>query len=384
MSTEQIEPLNVPLVLLRRWRTLVVLTLLGVLCGELYAQLAIRWYRAAITVIPSQRSPEHGGGADGMAFGPDALTTDVQRIKWVLDSRSARDAVIDKLALDNLYGTEDREHTREVLANRCTASANKEAGLVVLTCEDPSPELAAKLAESFGDAGNRLFGSISVSSAREERDFLEAQLQKTQRDLDDASRRLRDFQRTYKIVDLPEQSKAVMSAMAAIEGQILSKQLDLSYLSSFSSSSESEVVQLRDQIRALSARLHQVETTGATHKTDFFPAATSIPDLRFQLDTLTREQKLQETLFFSLKQRYEMAKVDEARDTSTFQILDHASVPLHPSWPTPAKVVEIGGLAGLVFAILMVLVPIWLRIRTHHLVSSEHIETVAHGSGSHP
>jgi len=37
-----------------------------------------------------------------------------------------------------------------------------------------------------------------------------------------------------------------------------------------------------------------------------------------------------------------------------------------------------------VFAILAVLVPIWLRIRTHHLVSSEHIETVAHGSGSHP
>jgi uncharacterized protein involved in exopolysaccharide biosynthesis len=354
-----VEPFDVPRLLLRRWRTIGGFALLGLAIGGSYAGLATRWYAATITVIPSQRSPQDGRAASGLAFGQDALVTDVQRIKWVLGGSAVRDAVIDKLALVTYYGTKDREHTREVLAQRCTASATKEAGLVTLTCEDTAPEHAAKLAECFGEEGNRVFGSISVSSAREERKFLETQVEHIRKDLDEASRKLREFQRTYKIIDLSEQSKAVISAMAAFEGEILSKQLALSYAAGFSDDSESNVVQLKHQLGALTARLRQLETTGAARKSDFFPAAMSVPELRFQLDGLVREQKLQETLFFAVTQRYETAKVDEARDTSTFQILDHPTVPLHTSRPDAMKLAELGCIAGLAFAAAWVLIPIW-------------------------
>ncbi|HEX2691306.1 MAG TPA: Wzz/FepE/Etk N-terminal domain-containing protein [Kofleriaceae bacterium] len=361
---ELVEPLDAPHLLLRRWRTIGVFALLGLVIGGIYSHMATRWYAATITVIPSQRSPRDGGVVAGLAFGPDALVTDVQRIKWVLMSSSVRDAVIDKLVLGAQYGSKDREHTREILAQRCSTSANKEAGLVALTCEDTSPELAAKLAKVFGEEGNRVFGSISVSSACEERKFLETQVEKIRQDLNEASRKLREFQRTYKIIDLPEQSKAVISAMAAIEGEILSKQLELSYIAGFSADSESNVVQLRHQLEALGARLRRLETTGDPRKSDFFPAAMSVPELRFQLDELVREQKLQETLFFAMTQRYETAKVDEARDTSTFQILDHPTVPLHPSRPNPTKLAELSGMAGLAFAAAWILVPTWWRRRT--------------------
>jgi uncharacterized protein involved in exopolysaccharide biosynthesis len=370
MATDPlVEPVDVPLLLMRRWRTIGLFALLGLAIAGIYAALATRWYAATITVIPAQRSPQEGGAAVGMAFGPDALVTDVQRIKWVLMSSDVRDAVIDRLALGAYYGTKDREHTRDVLAHRCTSSASKEAGLVTLTCEDTSPELTVKLAECFGKEGNGVFGSISVSSAREERKFLEAQVEKIRKDLDEASHKLREFQRTYKVIDLPEQSKAVISAMAAIEGEIVSKQLALSYVAGFSADSESNVVQLNHQIRALTARLRQLETTGATRKSDFFPAAMSVPDLRFQLDELVRAQKLQETLFFAVTQRYETATVDEARDTSTFQILDHPTVPLHASRPVPMKLAELGGIAGLAFAVAWILIPIWWRRRTRRPAS---------------
>jgi uncharacterized protein involved in exopolysaccharide biosynthesis len=371
METEQrVESLDVPLLLLRRWRTIVIFALLGLVIGGIYTRLATRWYSATITVIPSQRSPRDAGAAAGLAFGPDALMTDVQRIKWVLMSSSVRDAVIDKLALGAQYGSEDREDTREILAQRCSTSVNKEAGLVALTCEDTSPELAAELAKVFGEEGNRVFESVSVSSAREERKFLETQVEKIRQDLDKAARKLREFQRTWKIIDLPEQSKAVISAMAAIKGEILSKQLELSYVAGFSADSESSVVQLRHRLEGLAARLRQLETTGDPNKSDFFPAAMSVPDLRFQVDELVREQKLQETLFFAVTQRYETAKVDEARDTSTFQILDRPTVPLHPSWPRPAKLVKLGGIVGLAFAVTGILVPSWWRRRTRRPASS--------------
>lgn len=371
MTTEPlVEPLDVLLLLLRRWRTICVFAVLGVAVGVACASLATPWYAASIMVMPSRRSPEGGGPGAALPYGLDALAIDAQRIRSVLGSSSARDAVIERFARDARSGTVDRERMRQALSERCHADVDKDSGLVILTCEDPSPELAAKLAELLGEEGNRVFGNISVSSAREERKFLEAQVEKTRRDLGEASRKLREFQRTYKVIDLPEQSKAVISAMAAIEGEIVSKQLQLSYLAGFSSDTESNVVQLRHQLAVMTAKLRQFETAGATRKSDFFPAATSVPDLRFQLDELVREQKLQEALFFAMNQRYETAKVDEARDTSTFQILDHATVPNQPFRPRRTQMVELAGLLGAGFAGAWILVPVWWRRRTQRTTLS--------------
>src|SRR5439155_9657193 len=82
----------------------------------------------------------------------------------------------------------------------------------------------------------------------------------------------------------------------------------------------------------------------------FFPGAMNVPALRFEVEQLMREQKIQETVFLLMTQRYEMAKVDEARDTSTFQILDHPTLPTYRSRPKRLMVMLYGGVAGLALA----------------------------------
>jgi uncharacterized protein involved in exopolysaccharide biosynthesis len=82
-----------------------------------------------------------------------------------------------------------------------------------------------------------------------------------------------------------------------------------------------------------------------------FPPALSVPKLRFELAQLYREQKTQETLYYLLTQRYEMARVDEARDTSTFQIIDHATLPTHKVRPRRAFIIVGGFLLSLMLAI---------------------------------
>jgi uncharacterized protein involved in exopolysaccharide biosynthesis len=87
----------------------------------------------------------------------------------------------------------------------------------------------------------------------------------------------------------------------------------------------------------------------------------TVPALRFEVEQLLRQQKMQETLFFLLTQRYEMAKVDEARDTSTFQILDYPTLPTYKSRPKRTKLAAIGLAAGLAVASLLILGPLWYR-----------------------
>jgi capsule polysaccharide export protein KpsE/RkpR len=365
-------------VLLHRWRTLAVFGVLGVAAAAAYAFLSPEWYTATLTVLPSQRSAETAAAslAAKLPGAFDLVSADIQRIQGVLNSTSVADELIDKFHLQERYGQRYREHTRRELSEHCGAIVDRKSGLVSLTCEDKVPEQAMAMAEYFGEVGNRVFGRVTTSSAHEERRFLEAQVVKVRHDVDESSRKLREFQEAHKIVDLPEQSKAVISAMASIEGGLISKQIELSYVSSFSARTEASVVQLQKQIAIMESKLEQLEDTrqsvvaaGSGSSTvagsaSFFPRAMNVPELRFELEQLLREQKIQETVFLLMTQRYELAKVDEARDTSTFQVLDHPTLPTYRSRPKRMMILLYGGAVGFALACAWILGPVWWRLRS--------------------
>jgi tyrosine-protein kinase Etk/Wzc len=358
---------------LRRWRTVALAAVIGTAAGVTYAMLAPPWYSATLTVVPSERSQDSAAMslAARLPVGLDNFSKDVQRIQAVLNSNSVRDEVIKKFDLGNLYGTDYLEHTRTALAEHCVTSADRKSGLVNLRCEDKDPARAKAIAEYFGEVGNKVFGRVSASSAREERRFLEEQVIKARTDVDEASRKLREFQEQHKIVDLPEQSKAVISAMASIKGELISKQLELSYLTSFSARTEASVVQLQQRIAILASKLAQLEKTtsltsasgsaAGSNKPDFFPNAMNVPELRFELEQLLREQKIRETVFSLMTQRHEMAKVDEARDTSTFQILDYPTLPTFRDRPKRRKIVMLGLSGGVALGLAVIMLPAWRR-----------------------
>ena len=378
MSEQDFGRFDLVALLAQRWKTLVVFVAAGLACGIAYSLLAPAWYSATLTVVPSENSKDAAGIASKLPVALDALSpqTDVRRIHAVLVSRSVADEVIDRFNLQAHYGAEYREHARKMLGEHCSASVDRKSSVVSLTCEDKDPKLAMQMAAYFGEVGNRVFGRISASSAREERRFLETQVVKARQDVDKASQQLREFQERHKIIDLPEQSKAVISAMASIQGELLSKQLELSYLNSFSSRTESSVVQLERQIAIMKAKMGQLEAaqhasdaSPAADKpsgsgTEFFPNAMAVPALRFELEQLIRQQKIQETVFFLLMQRFEMAKVDEARDTSTFQILDQPTLPTYRSRPRRRQVAAIGTVVGAAAAAAWILVPFWWQRRS--------------------
>jgi tyrosine-protein kinase Etk/Wzc len=368
--------LDLLVLLARRWKTIVLFALVGVGAAIAVAMLSPAWYAARLTVVPSQKSQDSAALslAAKLPVALDSFSTDVQRIQAVLTSASVTDEVIKKFDLQKRYESEHLEFARKELWEHCGVSVDRKSSVVTLICEDKDPALAMAMAGYFGEVGNSVFGRVSASSAREERKFLEAQVAKARKDVDASSQKLREFQEQHKVVDLPEQSKAVISAMASIKGEMVSKQLELSYLSSFSARTESGVVQLQQQIAIMDAKLRQLESSqrsadsaagsgSQARGADFFPDAMKVPALRFELEQLLREQKIQETVFFLMTQRYEMAKVDEARDTSTFQILDHPTLPTYRSRPARRRIALIGLVAGLALAAAWIIAPAWWRRR---------------------
>jgi capsule polysaccharide export protein KpsE/RkpR len=357
----------------------------GVFVALVYALLAPNWYRSTLTVVPA--TPSKGSGLSAQiagALGADlpidlGNNADVERIAAVFGSTSVTDAVIKKFELKKRYDDKYIEHARSDLWKHCSTRIDRKAKLVALTCEDKDPMFVKDMLSYFGDYGNEVFRRVSTTSASEEVRFLEQRVSDMRREADESARRLREFEEKYKVIDLESQSKAVVSAMASLRSQEISKELQLSYLNSFSSRDESTAVQLRQQLSVMSAKFRKLEEPppdedppgdpvgapeirgSAPRAANIFPAALSVPKLRFELEQLYRDRKIREADLLLLMQRLEMAKVNEARDTSAFQVLDLPTLPTYRSRPRLLFTLAAGLIAGLLAGIMWVLGPSHVR-----------------------
>ncbi len=357
-------------------------TSIGVLLALFYALLAPNWYRSTLTVVPA--TPSKGSGLSAQiagVLGPDLPidlggNADVERIAAVFESTSVTDAVINKFDLSKRYNDKYIEHTRRDLWTHCSTRIDRKAKVVGLTCEDKDPKFVKEMVGYFGEYGNEVFRRVSTTSASEEVRFLEQRVAEMRREADDSARRLREFEEKYKVIDLDSQSKAVVSAMASLRSQEISKELQLSYLNSFSSRDESTALQLRQQLSVMNAKFRRLEepapledppsappgaawgVKGTPSKVaDIFPAALSVPRLRFELEQLYRDRKIREADLMLLMQRLEMAKVNEARDTSAFQILDSPPLPTYKSRPKRGAALATGAILGFLLGIAWIVAP---------------------------
>lgn len=350
----------------------------GFVIALFYALLAPKWYQSTLTVVPA--TPSKGGGTLGQLAGalgaaveiPElGVNADVERIAAVLESTSVTDAVIHKFDLMQRYDDRYIEHARKDLWAHCSTRIDRKAKVVSLSCEDKDPKFVQSMLEYFGEHGNEVFRRVSASSASEEVRFLVQRVDQMRNEADEAARRLREFEEKYKIVDLDSQSKAVVSAMASLRSQEISKELQLSYMNTFSSRDESTAVQLRQQLAVMNSKFKKLEEPTAAddppgdppapQKADIFPPAMSVPKLRFELEQLYRDRKIREADLLLLMQRLEVAKVNEARDTSAFQILDSPPMPTYKSRPRRAMALASGLILGLLAGVAWVFGPSYLR-----------------------
>jgi capsule polysaccharide export protein KpsE/RkpR len=278
--------------------------------------------------------------------------------------------VIEKFDLRNRYDAKYLESAREELWRHCEVRTLPKPGLVQVSCEDRDPRLAQALLAYFAEVGNVAFRRVSTSSASEEARFLDRRVADLRREADDAASRMRDFQERHQIVDLESQAKAVVSSVAVLNSQRIAKEMELGYARGFSSMDEAGTKQLESQLFIVDEQLRQLErprnvpatgrkkAEGAT-STGMFPAALEVPRLRAEYERLYRDRKVAETSLMFALDRLEGAKAAEARDVSTFVVLDAPTLPTRRSRPSRGRALVLSAAFGFVAAVAVE----WWRAR---------------------
>ena len=277
---------------------------------------------------------------------------------------------------------EDRVVERFQLKRKCTSSSSTRtrapASLALNTsitegskrrCRAPSSGLTAVRARGRGRSRRLrrgieyLLSEVSTSAAHRERVFLGDRLTGVKQELDQAARELGEFSSQNATLDVRDQGRAMVEAAASLQGALIAAESERRALEAIYTprngrvrAAEAQAAELRKQLAKLGGKASGQESGDAAVSDSIYPSLRKFPLLGVKYEDLYRRAKVEEAVFEALTQEYEMARVEEAKETPTVKLLDDASLPERRSFPPRLLITLLCGAAASLGAMSWVVV----------------------------
>lgn len=279
----------------------------------------------------------------------------------ILSSRTLSDRIIDRFDLRKVYGIKTYKNTRKKLLSRVDFKEDKKSGLIGIAVEDHDPARSTAIAQAYIDELNALLSHVNNSAASREREFLERRLVDVNSELESASKDLSEFSSKNATLDPEDQGKAMLDAAAMLQGQLVAAKSELSGLEQIYTGDNVRVRSLRAHIAELEQQVNDLGGKGyggssKLDQNDLYPSIRQLPVLGRQYADLYRRAKIDETVFQLLTEAYEMAKVQEVKDTPSAKVLDAPRFPEKPSELSRPLVAILGAFLTFMFTAAWIVV----------------------------
>lgn len=323
------------------------------------------YYTATAIVMPSQQKMGLPLGSllgdmpmGGLMKSLDFLgSDDNSRFMSILESRPLAEKVIARFDLEKRYGFKkgNRKYYFENVLKEYRKSVWTEEddnGNIRISVEDSTPETAATMANYIADQLDSISYQLSQMSARGSRMFFEERLKLIRRDLDSVHRALADFQVANNFIDLEQQVKSSIEALAGVEAEVIATDIEKEMLSN-NFGSNSRMAEVKRKKDVLSRRMSEYMNKGSG---SLVLPLRKTPELGIQYANLYRDVKVQEGLNGFILQLYEQAKFREANNSPVVTVMESARIPQKRSSPKRmvfCLVICLIGFSGLVTYILV-------------------------------
>jgi uncharacterized protein involved in exopolysaccharide biosynthesis len=367
--------------LLFRW------TVIGLAASTLIAFLIPARYSSTTRLMPPDQS---GQGMASMLAALGKVTGDMSGVGGqllgmkttgdlfvgVLRSRTVADDLINKFDLLKAYGDKRYLEARKELEARTDITSDRKSGIISLTVSDRSPQHAAEMAREYVDVLNAIVITLNSSSAHKERVFLEARLGEVQQGLEEAEKDFSQFASKNTAIDVKEQGRAMIGAAAELEGELIAAETELEGLRQIYTSSnvrvrsvQARIDEYRRQLQKMGGKIPEAvagaspESGQASEPAQDYPSIRELPILGVTWADLYRRTRIQEAVFETLTKQYELAKVEEARETPSVKVLDPADFPEKKSFPPRLIIVVLGTVFAFALGSVWVLAQVaWRKV----------------------
>ncbi|MBI4238638.1 MAG: hypothetical protein HY696_09530 [Deltaproteobacteria bacterium] len=204
-----------------------------------------------------------------------------------------------------------RDQVIEQVRSMIHVSEDVKSGKLVLTCEYENPQLAAKIAETFVELLQDFINENTFSLAKRNRRFIEKQLAMNRKEFLESGKALNTFYKDRRISSV--ESTVDVTIERADESEAVERNFD--------------PIKLGTQLATIEQKKNAVQ--------QFLSDAEVVRGIPQQvyLQYLTIQRELLGKMTALLTQQYELARIDEAKDELSFQVVDPARVPVRAIRP---------------------------------------------------
>lgn len=281
------------------------------------------------------------GALSGLAGAAGAIKSPADQYVSLLRSTTVADRLIDEFGLMKVYESEYRFQARKSLAGHVEITLGKKDGLITVQVDDTDPKRAADLANRHVDALRRVTADLALTEAQQRRAFFELQLKQTRDKLTVAQQELQAS--GFNPGVLRAEPKAAAESYARIKGETTAAEVRLQTLRRSLADNTPEVQNQQAMFQALRSQLERLEAQADAPKGGDYLGKY-------------REFKYQETLFELFARQYELARLDESRESALIQVVDTAIPPEYKSRPKRAFAALGAAAATALFLLLAVII----------------------------
>jgi uncharacterized protein involved in exopolysaccharide biosynthesis len=345
---DEISLLDLAITLAKHKKLILGAPLLAAVVAVVFTLFSPNIYTADTQIMPPQQQSSASamlsqlGALSGMA-GAAGIKNPNDTYIAMLKSRTLQDSMIRRFKLQNVYTTKTPGDTRKKLSGVTTVTSGKD-GLITVQVDDKNPQRAAMLANGYVEALQQMTQVFAVTEASKRRLFFEKQLLLAKQSLSDAEIGLKQLQEKTGVIQLDAQAKVIIETAAALKGQIAMKEVELGAMRTFVTGNNPDYIRMQQVLAGLRGQLAKVETGTVT--------TSKVPETGLEYIRKVRDLKYAETIYELLAKQFEMAKIDEAKESSVIQVLDKAVVPEQKSKPKRSMTVLLAAVATGFLAIL--------------------------------
>ncbi len=291
------------------------------------------------------------GGLAGLAGGVAGVKSPNDLYIGMLKSRTVADNLIQRFDLNNLYDQTYQSNTRKDL-EKLTAITSGKDGIITIEADDKDPKRAAELANAYVDELFKLTKVLAVTEASQRRLFFERQFEQARDNLGKAEAAARQAMDKGGLVQVEGQGRAIIENTARLRGQITVKEVQIGAMRTFATDSNPDLKFAQQELESMKRELARIEgTSGSKSGNGRGSDSSGIDSVG-----LLRDVKYQETVYELLAKQFELAKIDEAKDSAVVQVMDKAIEPDRKSKPKRSLIVLLSALAALFVSVLWVFV----------------------------
>lgn len=341
-----------PLIVLAKHKILILgLPIVVAVLAAGYSLTLPNIFTASTKILPPQQSQstasamlaQLGGGIAGLVGGAAGLKNPNDLYVAMLKSRTVANNMIQRFGLMKLWEI-DIEHPSDayIALAGVTKITSETDGTILIAVDDKDTKRAADLANAYVDELVKFTSVLAVTEAAQRRLFFERQFTLAKDNLAKAEAAARQALQTGGLVKVDDQGRAMVEATARLRGQITVKEVQIGAMRTFAADRNPDLQLAQQELVSLKRELAKVEGTGDTKPVSNGPSGQGSESLRF-----LRDVKYHEVIFELLARQFEMAKIDEAKDSPIIQVMDKAIEPDRKSKPRRSLIVMLATLAAL-------------------------------------